>query len=201
MSLLFCWCTTCLHFLVPYIICPNSEAGPEPEKSSSPALDYFDSSAAPDDSGSSVIKFNAKSESSNTRKRQRIRVPHTHDRTAQYSEKISNSAMNFPRAPSHNFPPSFLVGSSHFSLQKGDVRYDINWLSDYKIRPIWLRQKDWFFWANWAFDTGSPICLNGFSKVDACFVALLDLKGLLGEISLFCTTITTTNRHCFNTSR
>ena len=25
-------------------------------------------------------------------------------------------------------------------------------LSAYKLRPIWLRQKDRFFWANWAFD-------------------------------------------------
>ena len=25
-------------------------------------------------------------------------------------------------------------------------------MSTYKIRPIWLRQKDWFFWTNWAID-------------------------------------------------
>ena len=25
----------------------------------------------------------------------------------------------------------------------------------YKLCPIWLRQKDRFFWANWAFDTDS----------------------------------------------
>ena len=63
-----------LTFLVPHIIRPNSEAGAEPEKSSSPALDYSDSSAALDDSDSSVIKFDAKPESSNAHKRQRIRV-------------------------------------------------------------------------------------------------------------------------------
>ena len=63
-----------LTFLVPHIIRPNSEAGAEPEKSSSPALDYSDSSAALDDSDSSVIEFNAKPESSNAHKRQRIRV-------------------------------------------------------------------------------------------------------------------------------
>ena len=63
-----------LTFLVPHIIRPNSEAGAEPEKSSSPALDYSDSSAALDDSDSSVIEFDAKPESSNAHKRQRIRV-------------------------------------------------------------------------------------------------------------------------------
>ena len=63
-----------LTFLVPYIIQPNSEAGAEPEKSSSPALDYSDSSAALDDSDSSVIEFNAKLESPNTHKRQKIGV-------------------------------------------------------------------------------------------------------------------------------
>jgi len=26
-------------------------------------------------------------------------------------------------------------------------------MSTYKIRPIWLRQKDQSFWANWAIDT------------------------------------------------
>ena len=74
MSLLFHWCTTCLHFLVPLITCSNSEAGAEPEKPSSPALDYPDSSAALDDSDPSVIEFDAKLESPNTHKRQRIRV-------------------------------------------------------------------------------------------------------------------------------
>jgi hypothetical protein len=63
-----------LTFLVPHIIRPNSEAGAEPEKSSSPALDYSDSSAALDDSDSLVIEFDAKPEFSNARKRQRIRV-------------------------------------------------------------------------------------------------------------------------------
>ena len=63
-----------LTFLVPHIIRPDLEAGAEPEKSSSPALDYSDSSAALDDSDSSVIEFDAKPESPNTHKRQRIRV-------------------------------------------------------------------------------------------------------------------------------
>ena len=84
------------------MIRPNSEAGAGPEKSSSPALDYSDSSAALDDSDSSAIESDAKPESSNTHKRQRIRVPHTHDRMAQHSEKISNNVMSYPRASSHN---------------------------------------------------------------------------------------------------
>lgn len=58
----------------PHIIRPNSEAGAEPEKSSSPTLDYSDSSAALDDSDSSAIEFDAKPGSSNAHKRQRIRV-------------------------------------------------------------------------------------------------------------------------------
>lgn len=118
----------------PHIIRPNSEAGAEPEKSSSPALDYSDSSAAIDDSDSSVIESDAKPESPNPHKRQRIRVnptaimskTHTHDRTAQHSEKISNNVMNYPRASNHNSPPIILVGSSRIGLQKEDARYDIN---------------------------------------------------------------------------
>jgi len=32
-------------------------------------------------------------------------------------------------------------------------RYRQGCVSVHKIRPIWLRQKDRFFWANWAIDT------------------------------------------------
>jgi len=63
-----------LTFLVPHIIRPNPEVGAEPEKSSSPALDYSDSSAALEDSDSSVIELDTKPESSNAHKRQRISV-------------------------------------------------------------------------------------------------------------------------------
>jgi len=66
------------------------------------------------------------------------------------------------------------VGSSRISLQKDDTRYDINLLS---------HMLKWIF------------------EVEARFVALLDLKGLSGEMSLSCTTITTANgnfliHHC-----